>query len=80
MHSLSLKVRVKKFCEELNAYFYLYDTDRVEYNTSNSYSIVGYIFVVAVTFLPSRCLAMIGVFLPSRCLATVGGYTHRHTD
>jgi hypothetical protein len=47
-------------------------------------------FVSAVTFLPSRCLAMIGGFLPSRCLATIKvfllsrrvatiGGIHRHT-
>lgn len=47
----------KKFWEEINAYFYLYDTDRVENNASNNYSIVGYVFVAAVKILPSRCLA-----------------------
>jgi uncharacterized membrane protein YozB (DUF420 family) len=31
--------------------------DRIENNTSNNSSIVACVFVAAVTFLPSRCLA-----------------------
>jgi hypothetical protein len=57
----------RKFWEELNAYFHWYDTGHIE----NSF-IVAYVFVTAVTFLPSRCLATIRGFLPSRCLATIG--------
>jgi hypothetical protein len=47
--------------------------------SSNNSSIVECIFVNAVTFLTSRCLATIGEFLPSRCLVTMGGYTDTHT-
>jgi hypothetical protein len=59
----------KKFWEELIAYFPWYDTDHIE-NESNNSSIVAYVFVTAVTFLPSRCLA------------TIGGYvdTYTHTQ
>jgi hypothetical protein len=49
----------KKFWEETIAYYPWYDTGHFE-NTSNNSPIVGYVFVTAVTFLPSRCLAMIG--------------------
>jgi hypothetical protein len=53
-------------------------------------STVACVFVIAVTFLPIRCLATIGGFLPIRCLETVRGflpsrclttirkYTYRH--
>jgi hypothetical protein len=34
--------------------------DSIENDTSNNYSIVAYVFVAAVTFLPSRCLTTIG--------------------
>jgi hypothetical protein len=80
----------KKFWEELIAYFPSYNTSHTEKDASNIYSIVVCVFVTAVTFLPSRCLATIGgflpgrclatlrEFLPSRCLATIGGI-HRHT-
>jgi hypothetical protein len=61
----------KKFWEELIAYFPLYDTGHTQNDASNS-SIVACVFVTAVTFLPSRCLAAIGGFLPSCCLATIG--------
>jgi hypothetical protein len=57
----------KKLWEELIAYFPSYDTDRIENDVSNNYSIVACVFVTAVTFLLSRCLA------------TIGGYTYRHT-
>jgi hypothetical protein len=46
----------------------LYDTDRIENDASNNSSIVACVFVVAITFLPSRCLA------------AIGGYRYRHTD
>jgi hypothetical protein len=58
-----------------------------KYDASNNSSTVACVFVTAVTFLPSCCLAVIGGFLPSRCLAmirglfpnrclvTIGGYT-----
>jgi hypothetical protein len=49
----------KKFWEELIPYFPLYDTDRIENETFNNYSIVACVFVVALTFLPSRCLATV---------------------
>jgi hypothetical protein len=41
--------------------------ERIE-NTFNNYAIVAGIFVVAVTFLPSRCLA------------TIVRYIYRHVD
>jgi hypothetical protein len=41
--------------------------DRIENDASNISSIVACVFVAAVTFLPSRCLA------------TIGGYTYGHT-
>jgi hypothetical protein len=59
----------KKFWEELIAYFPSYDTGHIENDASNNSFIVASVFVTAVTFLPSRCLATIGGFLPSRCLA-----------
>jgi hypothetical protein len=52
--------------EELIAYFPINDTDHVENDASNNSSIVAYVFVAAVTFPPSRCLA------------TIGGYTCTH--
>jgi hypothetical protein len=70
----------KKSWEELIAYFPWYDTGRIENYAFNNSSIVARVFVTAVTFLPSRCLATIRRFLPSRCLVTIGGYTYRHTD
>jgi hypothetical protein len=39
---------------------FLYDTDRIENDASNSSSIVACVFLAAVTFLPSRCIATIG--------------------
>jgi hypothetical protein len=63
-----LPYHYKNFWEELIAYFPWYDMDRIESDVSNHSSIVACVFVTAVTFLPSRCLAMIG------------GYTYRHTD
>jgi hypothetical protein len=70
----------KRFWEEIITYFPRYDTNRIENDPSNNSCIVSCVFVTAVTFLPSRCLAMISGILPSRCLATIGGYTHRRTD
>jgi hypothetical protein len=67
------------FWEELIAYFPWYDTGHIEKDTTNNYAIVACVFVSAVTFLPSRCLAKIGGFLPSRSLTT-RGYTYRRTD
>jgi hypothetical protein len=61
----------KKFWEEPIAYFPWYDTDHIEIDTSNNSSILACVFVTAVTFLPSRCLATIRGFLPNRCLATI---------
>jgi hypothetical protein len=63
----------------------------IENEASNNTSIVACVFVTAVKFLPSRCLATAGGFLPShclatirgllpsRCLATIGGI-HKHTQ
>jgi hypothetical protein len=70
----------KKFWEELIAYFPSYDTGHIENNASNNSSSVACLFVTAVTFLPSRCLATIGGILPSGCLATIEGYTYGHTN
>jgi hypothetical protein len=50
----------KKFWEELIAYFPWYDTGYIENDASNNSSIVACVFVTAVTFLPSRCLATTG--------------------
>jgi hypothetical protein len=50
-------------------------------DASNNFSIVASVFVVAVKFLPSLSLEMIGGFLPIRCLATTGDtYTDTQTD
>jgi hypothetical protein len=68
----------KKFWEELIAYFPWYDTGHIENDASNNSSLVACVFVTAVMFLPSRCLATIGKFLLSCCLATIGGYTDTH--
>jgi hypothetical protein len=65
----------KKFWEEPIAYFPWYDTGHIGNDASNNSSIVASVFVTAVKFLPSRCLATTGEFLPRRCLATVGVYT-----
>jgi hypothetical protein len=61
----------KSFSEELIAYFSWYDTGHIENDASNNSSLVACVFVTAVTFLPSHCLAKIRGFLPSRCLATI---------
>jgi hypothetical protein len=66
----------KKFWEELIAYFPLigYGPQKMTRPTillllqSNSSSIVAFVFVAVV------------MFLPSPCLARIGGYTYRHTD
>jgi hypothetical protein len=64
----------RKFREEVIAYFCWYDTDHIENDASNNSSIVACVFVTAITFLPSRCLATIGEFLQSHCLATIRGF------
>jgi hypothetical protein len=62
----------------LLAYFPWYDTGHIENDVSNNSSVVAYVFVTMVKFLPikeflpSHCLAVIGLLLPSRCLATIG--------
>jgi hypothetical protein len=58
-----------KFWEELIAYFPWYDRGHIENDAPNNYSVVPCVFVTAVTFLPSRCLATIG-----------GIHRHTHTD
>jgi hypothetical protein len=48
---------------------------------SNNSSIVACVFVTAVTFLPSRCLATIRGFYRTEPLPSNDrGYTYRHTD
>jgi hypothetical protein len=64
----------KKLWEELIAYFPWYHAGHIENDASNNSSIVACVFVTAVTFLPSRCPATMGVILPSRCLATMRGF------
>jgi hypothetical protein len=56
------------------AYLPWYDTGHIKNDTSNNSSIVACVFITAVTFLPSRCLATIGGFLSIRCLATIKGF------
>jgi hypothetical protein len=58
----------KTFWEELIAYFPWYYKDRIENGASNNSSIVGCVFVTAVTFLRSRFLATIGGILPNRAV------------
>jgi hypothetical protein len=43
--------------QKLIAYFSWYNTGNIENDASNNSSIVACVFVTAVTFLPSRCLA-----------------------
>jgi hypothetical protein len=63
-----------KFWEELIPYFPWYDTGHIENDASNNSSIVACVFVTAVTFPPSRCLAKTRGYLRSRCLATIRGF------
>jgi hypothetical protein len=63
----------KKFWEEWIAYFPRYDTGHIENYASNN-SLVACVFVSAVTFPPSRCLAAIMGFLSSRCLSAIRGF------
>jgi hypothetical protein len=49
-------------------------------STNRLLSLLRVLFVTAVTFQPSRCLATLGGFLQSCSLATIGEYTYRHTD
>jgi hypothetical protein len=68
---------------KLIAYFSWYDTGHIENDGSNNSSLLACVFVTALTFLPSRCVAAIRGFLPSRCLATIRGinsHTHTHTQ
>jgi hypothetical protein len=58
----------KKFWEDLMAHIPWYDTCHIENDASNNSSIVACVFVTAVKFLPSRCLA------------TIWGYTDTHTQ
>jgi hypothetical protein len=59
---MSLYKKNKKFSEELIVYFPWCDTGHIENEASKNSSIVACVFVIALTFLPSRCLAMIGDF------------------
>jgi hypothetical protein len=65
-HLLTLKK--KQVLEELIAYVPLISHGPHKKDASNDSSIVAHVFVSAVTFLQSRCLA------------TAEGYTHGHTD
>jgi hypothetical protein len=53
-------IRNKKFWKELIAYYPWYYTDCIENDASNNSPIVACVFVAAVMFLLSRCLATIG--------------------
>jgi hypothetical protein len=64
----------KKFWEEHIACFPRYDTEHMENDASNNSSIVACVFVTAVMFLSTRCLATIRRVLPSRYLATIRGF------
>jgi hypothetical protein len=55
-------------------------TDRPIDTSVQQSSIVACVFVAAVTFLLSRCLATVRGILPSRWLATIRGYTFRQTE
>jgi hypothetical protein len=68
-----------KFWEELIAYFPWYDTGHIENDASNNSSILGWVFVTVVTFLPSRCLATIRGFLRSRCRSPVSRTAYSST-
>jgi hypothetical protein len=70
----------KKFWEELIAYFSWYDTGYIENDASNNYSIVACVSVTAVTFLPSRCLAMIGGIFTESLPSSDMGDTQTHTQ
>jgi hypothetical protein len=75
---------ILKKSKELIAYIPRYDTGHLEDDTSNNSPIVACVFVTAVTFLLSLCLARgllpspylatKGGFLLSRCLATKGDF------
>jgi hypothetical protein len=62
------ELKYKRFCKALIPYIPWYDTGHIENHASNN-PIVACVFVTAVTFLPSRCLATIGGFLPNRAVA-----------
>jgi hypothetical protein len=63
-----LVVENNEFWEEQITYCPWYDSDRIENDTSDSYSIVASVFVDAI------------LFLLSRCLVTTAGYTFRGID
>jgi hypothetical protein len=69
----------KKLWEELIAYFPWYDTDRIENDVSNNSSIAACVFITALTFLLSRCLATIREFLPIPAV-TYQRHGNTHTD
>jgi hypothetical protein len=69
----------KKFWEELIAYFPWYDTGHIRNGASNNSSIVTCVFVTAVTFLPSRCLATTGGFLPRRSWGSAARFAYKLT-
>jgi hypothetical protein len=58
--------------------FLSYYTDRIENDAPNNYSTVACVFITAVAFLPSRCLAtMAGIHIQTHRLMR-GIYEVRH--
>jgi hypothetical protein len=71
----------KKFWEELVAYFPSYDSGRIDNDVSNNSSIATCVFVTAVTFLPSHCLATVrGYFYRTKPLPSNDRGIHTQTD
>jgi hypothetical protein len=66
------------FWEELIAFFPC-DTDHIENDVSNNYSILACVFVAAITCFTDSLPKTIGGFSPNRCLATTGRYTYGYT-
>jgi hypothetical protein len=71
-------INIQNFWQKRIACFPWYVTDCLKNDASNNSYISACVFVDAVTFLSSRCLAMIGRFLPSSCLATITVDTQAH--
>jgi hypothetical protein len=69
LHSQMFNIyKNKKFWEELIAYFPWYDTGHIENDASNNTSVVACVFVTTITFLPSSCLAMMGIHIQTHRL------------
>jgi hypothetical protein len=69
----------KKFWEELTAYFPWCNTGRIENNESNNRFSVSCVFIAAVTFLTSRCLAK-DREISAEPLPSNDGFSHTDTD